>query len=182
MTAESGTRWSRWHSCSGACVRRPVACPAAKRRNGWRPPGQTKWPGSPADRSAALSGHPRRTRVTTWSIPERPQHAEPAAWRTIFRPRIGCVDGYLGDLVRAHVCPGEPGAGLAAVPEPDLLAALRGPRRLDLDQCLSERRQQRAPGAARRSGPRRSRCSRRPAVRSSTGRSPARRRRRRAAG
>ena len=55
MTAESGTRWSRWHSCSGACARRPVACPAAKRRNGWRPPGQTKWPGELAGVAAACN-------------------------------------------------------------------------------------------------------------------------------
>ena len=69
------------------------------------------------------------------SVSERPQHAEPAAVRgpCLGRGQAG-LDGNLSDLVRAHVRPGEPGAGLAAVPEPDLLAALRGPRRLDLDQ------------------------------------------------
>src|SRR5215470_10787357 len=72
-----------------------------------------------------------------------PQQAEPpVVGGPGLRDRQACLHAQLGDLVRTHVSPGEPRAGLLAVPQPDLFTAQRGTRRLDLDDRLAERGEQ----------------------------------------
>jgi hypothetical protein len=61
------------------------------------------------------------------------------------------VPGHVLDVIRSHERPREPRAGQPRVAQPDLLAAQRRPRRLELDQGAAFRGQQ-FPGPAQQRG------------------------------